>query len=141
LTDEDFELYEHLIKNFNVHKRVDHAVHENTRTNKAVKALKKGDLVEMGRLMNESHDSLRDLYEVSCKELDTLVDYFRDNNAIGARMTGAGFGGCAIALVATKDVENVIKNVRKGYFEKIGYHADFYPVSTSDGTKKIMVEE
>ena len=139
MTTEVFRNKEKLIKNFTVRKRVEHAVYENYRTNTAVKALQDGNLIKMGQLMNQSHDSLRDLYEVSCKELDTLVDYFRQNGAIGARMTGAGFGGCTIALVATKDVDTVIKNVKEAYLDRVGYHADFYPVKTSDGTKKINI--
>lgn len=139
MTIDEFETNKKLIKNFTVRNRVEHAVYENDRTNNAVKALREGDLVLMGELMNQSHDSLRDLYEVSCKELDVLVDYFRDNGSIGARMTGAGFGGCVIALVETKEVDEVIEEVKKAYLEKIGYHADFYPVQTSDGTKKISL--
>ena len=137
LTIEQYEENKKQIKNLTIRNRVEHAVYENIRTLEAVEALKRGNLVLMGSLMNQSHDSLRDLYEVSCRELDILVDYFRMNGAIGARMTGAGFGGCAIALVPTKDVDAVIQKVRKGYLDKIGYNADFYPVSTSDGTKKI----
>lgn len=139
LTTTQFEAHKKGIKNFTVRKRVEHAVYENDRTNNAVKALQDGNLILMGQLMNQSHDSLRDLYEVSCKELDTLVEYFRKYGAIGARMTGAGFGGCTIALVATKDVDVVIENVKKEYLDRIGFNADFYPVKTSDGTKKINI--
>lgn len=141
LTGKQFETHKKVIKDFTVRKRVEHAVYENERTINAVKALREGNLVKMGQLMNESHDSLRDLYEVSCKELDTLVDYFRKNGALGARMTGAGFGGCTIALVKTTDVDKVVEDVKKEYLARIGYNADFYAVKTNNGTRKINIEE
>jgi len=140
MTSEVYENNKSKIKNFVVRNRVEHAVYENERTVNAVKALEEGKILKMGQLMNQSHNSLRDLYEVSCKELDVLVDYFRKNGAIGARMTGAGFGGCAIALVPTLKVEKVIEEVKKSYLDIIGYHASFYAVKTSDGTKKINLE-
>jgi galactokinase len=128
------------IKDDVVLKRVQHAVYENERTQNAVKALKENDLITFGRLMNESHDSLRDLFEVSCLELDTLVEAFRQNGATGARMTGAGFGGCSIILIEKDKAQQAIANVSDIYYKKIGYHADFYQVETSDGTKLLEVE-
>ena len=87
--------------------------------------------------MNKSHDSLRYLYEVSCLELDVLVESFRKHGATGSRMTGAGFGGCTINLVKTDKVDKVIKNVQKDYIKQVGYTADFYLVNTSNGARKL----
>ena len=91
--------------------------------------------------MNQSHDSLRDLYEVSCKELDTLVNSFRKYGAIGSRMTGAGFGGCVVSLVKTSEINGIIAKVNQEYIDEIGYSADFYPVESSKGTRKLESEE
>ena len=141
LTVNQFNDVKSIFTDVDIKNRVEHAVYENHRTIEAVSALRKGDILRFGELMNQSHSSLRDLFEVSCTELDILTDYFQKNNAIGARMTGAGFGGCVIALVKTSEVDKVLKEVKKGYFNKIGYNADFYPVKTSDGSKKMMLEE
>jgi len=121
--------------------RVEHIVTENERTKQAVLAFQAHDLSIFGDLMNKSHDSLRDLYEVSCLELDTLVNSFRKHGAIGSRMTGAGFGGCTISLVKTDQLEYIISNVSKDYKNIIGYDASFYPVKASDGAKKIESED
>ena len=88
--------------------------------------------------MNESHDSLRDDYEVTGIELDTLVDLARSQEGtIGARMTGAGFGGCTVALVKKDSVDSFIENVGNGYKEKIGYEASFYIANVGNGTREI----
>ena len=114
---------------------------ENERTLNAVEALKHNDLITFGALMNQSHDSLRDLYNVSCKELDTLVNSFRKYGALGSRMTGAGFGGCVVSLVKTNEIKDIISKVNQEYRDEIGYSADFYPVITSNGTRKLESEE
>ena len=115
-------------------RRARHAVYENQRTRKAAEALKKGDLAEFGRLMNESHVSLRDDYEVTGIELDTLVEEaWNCPGVIGSRMTGAGFGGCTVSIVKTEDIDNFIAKVGAAYKEKIGYAADFYVVDIGDG--------
>lgn len=136
-----FEEVKSYIKHPIIRQRVEHAVYENERTKNAVKALTNHNILQFGSLMNESHNSLRDLYEVSCKELDVLVDAFREYGAIGSRMTGAGFGGCTISLVPTKDVEEIVQKVHLKYKKKIGYNADFYPVNTDDGARKLESEE
>ena len=111
-----------------------HAVYENQRTLKAVDALKAGNLEEFGKLMNASHVSLRDDYEVTGIELDTLVENaWEQEGVIGSRMTGAGFGGCTVSIVKTDCVDKFIENVGKAYLEKIGYAADFYVVEIGDG--------
>ncbi len=137
LCEEDFEKNKHLIKNDIERKRARHAVYENMRTIKAVKALNNGDIKLFGQLMNASHNSLRDDYEVTCIELDTLVAAALANGAIGSRMTGAGFGGCTVSLVHDSKIEEFIKAVQSVYEETIGYKADFHVVSIGDGTRQI----
>ncbi len=133
LTEEEFEQNKHLIKDEIRQKRAKHAVYENQRTLKAVQALKDNNLDLFGKLMVESHNSLRDDYEVTGIELDTLVEEaLKQEGVIGARMTGAGFGGCAVSIVKTDKVENFIENVEKGYREKIGYNPEFYVVEIGD---------
>lgn len=120
------------------YKRAYHAISENARTKKAAEVLKAGDLKAFGDLMVASHKSLREDYEVTGIELDTLVD--RANNikgVLGARVTGAGFGGCAIAIVNNSIVDDFIEEVGQHYLNKIGYAADFYVATAGDGAKKI----
>ena len=136
LSEEEFEKNKHLIKDENRQKRAKHAVYENQRTIKAVKALQENKIDLLGKLMIESHNSLRDDYEVTGKELDTLVEEsLKQNGVVGARMTGAGFGGCAVSIVENDKVEKFIENVSKAYKEKIGYDADFYVVEIGDGPR------
>lgn len=134
LKEEEFEKNKDLIKDENRRKRAKHAVYENQRTIKAVEALKSNNIVEFGKLMYGSHDSLRYDYEVTGKELDTLIDEAKKvNGVIGARMTGAGFGGCAVSIVKSNCVDQFIKDVGKGYKDIIGYDASFYVVDVGDG--------
>ena len=101
--------------------------------------LQQNNLSEFGRLMNESHVSLRDDYEVTGIELDTIVESaWKQPGTVGARVTGAGFGGCAIAIVENDKIENFIKNVGNEYLEKIGYAADFYVASVGAGAHEIL---
>ena len=117
-----------------VAKRAEHVVMECDRVNKAVKALKEGNIVELGSLLNESHYSLRDLYEVTGKELDTLSAFARNEvDCLGSRMIGAGFGGCTISIVKKTAVEGFIRRVSKAYNDAIGYKASFYETSIEDG--------
>ena len=117
-----------------VAKRAEHVVMECARVQEAVSALKKGDIVELGRLLNESHFSLRDLYEVTGKELDTLSAFARkESDCLGSRMIGAGFGGCTISIVKKTAVEGFIRRVGKAYQDAIGYKASFYETSIEDG--------
>ena len=127
-----------MIKNEVNRKRAKHAVYENQRTIKAQKELSTGNLEEFGKLMNQSHESLRDDYEVTGKELDTLVELaWKQDGVIGSRMTGAGFGGCTVSIVKKDKIDEFIKNVGKGYKEKIGYEADFYIVEVSEGPREL----
>ena len=138
LSVEEFNKSKKLIKNEINRKRAKHAVYENQRTIKAQKELMEGNLEEFGRLMNESHVSLRDDYEVTGIELDTMVEIaWNQEGVIGSRMTGAGFGGCTISIVKKNAVDKFIANVGKEYKERVGLNADFYVVNISDGAKKL----
>lgn len=138
LTEEEFENNKYLIKNDIRAKRAKHAVYENQRTLKAVKALQNNDIETFGKLMNDSHASLRDDYEVTGKELDTLVDLaWKHEATVGSRMTGAGFGGCTVSIVKKAMEEDFINTVGKGYKEIIGYDANFYVANIGDGTREI----
>lgn len=138
LTEEEFEANKELIENEIDRKRAKHAVYENQRTLKAVKALEDNNLELFGQLMVGSHVSLRDDYEVTGIELDTLVSLaLKQDGVIGARMTGAGFGGCTVSIVRNENVGNFIENVTKGYKEVIGYAPTFYVANISNGTRKI----
>ena len=138
LTEEQFEQNKDLIKDEIDRKRAHHAVYENIRTKKAVEALNNGDITKFGLLMNDSHISLRDDYEVTGIELDTLVECaWKHPGTIGARMTGAGFGGCTVSIVKTSEVNNFIEQVGNEYEDKIGYKADFYVVDIGDGAREL----
>lgn len=138
LTEEEFDKNKHLIKNSVNIKRAKHAVYENQRTIRAVKALKEEDIETFGLLMSASHVSLRDDYEVTGIELDTLVELaWKQNGVIGSRMTGAGFGGCTVSIVKNDYIDDFIKNVGEAYAEKIGYEASFYVVNIGDGARKL----
>ncbi len=116
-------------------RRARHAVYENQRTVEAVKLLNAGDVAGFGQLMNASHVSLRDDYEVTGIELDTLAETsWEVPGVLGARMTGAGFGGCAVAIVRDEAVDGYIRHVGEKYRKTVGYEAAFYVVETGDGT-------
>ncbi len=128
----------HLIDNEIVRRRVLHAVSENERTLAAAKALEKGDIVEFGRLMLESHYSLRDDYEVSCKELDFLVDTARKHTGVyGSRMTGGGFGGCTVNLIRPYAAESFISAINSAYKKEYGIEAKAYIVRAGSGVCRI----
>lgn len=138
LDEAQFERYRSAIKSEVRQRRAKHAVYENQRTIKAVEALKAGDIEEFGKLMIASHDSLRDDYEVTGKELDTLVaSALKQDGVIGSRMTGAGFGGCTVSIVKNDNIDAFIENVGKEYKDTIGYAADFYVVEVGDGAGTI----
>ncbi|WP_454976621.1 galactokinase [Capnocytophaga bilenii] len=139
LSIDTFEAHKHLIKSEVRQRRAKHAVYENQRTLKAQKALSEGNLTEFGKLMNQSHISLRDDYEVTGKELDTLAALaWEQEGVIGSRMTGAGFGGCTVSIVKKNKVDDFIKNVGAAYQKEIGYAADFYIANISDGAKVLI---
>lgn len=134
LSEKEFEQFKGIIKSDVRMKRAKHAVYENQRTIKAVEALKANDIALFGELMNASHVSLRDDYEVTGIELDTLVEEaWKVEGIIGSRMTGAGFGGCTVSIVKDEAIDTFIKEVGAAYEAKIGYAADFYVVEIGDG--------
>ncbi|PXV89080.1 galactokinase [Lachnotalea glycerini] len=138
LTEDEFEEVQSAIKDPIRRKRAKHAVYENQRTIKAVNALKENNIALFGKLMNESHVSLRDDYEVTGKELDTLVEAaWEQEGVIGSRMTGAGFGGCTVSIVENDKVDGFVKAVGEKYLKNIGYAADFYVVDIGDGAREI----
>jgi galactokinase len=129
---------EHIIEDPIIRKRVRHVVSENRRVLDAVKALMNRQFTTFGRLMNESHDSLRDDYEVTGIELDTMVEISRQQNGvIGSRMTGAGFGGCTVSLVPKDSIDDFIQEVGAAYHEKTGLKAEFYVPEIVGGARKI----
>ena len=139
LTEDEFNENINLINNNTDKKRAKHAVYENQRVLKAVKALEESDLKLFGKLMIDSHNSLKYEYEVTGIELDTLVDIaLKQEGVIGSRMTGAGFGGCSVSIVKEDKVDDFIKNVGKLYEESIGYSPIFYVANISCGAKKLI---
>ena len=138
LSVDEFNKVKHFITDPEQLKRATHAVTENARTQEAVEKLKAGDIKGFGKLMNESHISLRDDYEVTGFELDSLVEAaWKAPGVIGSRMTGAGFGGCTVSIVKDSDIDEFIKEVGKEYKEKTGLTADFYVAKIGDGSRKL----
>ena len=134
LTEEEYEANKDAIKSEIRQKRAKHAVYENQRAIKAVAALKENDVETFGKLMNASHVSLRDDYEVSCEEIDILVDLaWATPGVIGSRITGGGFGGCTVSIVKNDAVDNFVSTIGKAYAEKVGHEAEFYVVDIGDG--------
>ncbi|HAK68112.1 MAG TPA: galactokinase [Treponema sp.] len=138
LTPEDWEKCRGTIKNEVLLKRARHCVYENQRVKDAVQALKRGDLKELGQLLNASHESLKNDYEVTGIELDTLAEAAqKQEGCLGARMTGAGFGGCGIALVHKDYLDSFVENVQNAYTAKIGYKAGFFACESGDGVSRL----
>ena len=134
-----FQSHRHLIKDPVLQKRALHVISENFRVNEAKDALKGGELITFGKLMYSSHESLKDLYEVSGKELDTIVEFSRSyKDCIGARMTGAGFGGCAIALVRKSKFDDFAKGLTSYYRDRIGYEPEVFASDIGDGVKTVL---
>lgn len=138
LSNEQFDALSVHIKEENVYKRAKHAVYENTRTLEAKEALKRGDLKRFGELMNASHISLRDDYEVTGMELDTLVQIaWNQEGVLGSRMTGAGFGGCTISIVKSDQLEQFKENIINEYTRRIGYQPTIYMVEVGEGARRL----
>ena len=134
LSEEEFELHKNAIQSEVRQKRAKHAVYENQRAIKAVKALAENDVETFGKLMNASHVSLRDDYEVSCKEIDILVDLaWGIEGVIGSRITGGGFGGCTVSIVKNEAVDTFIEIIDAAYEAKVGHKAEFYVVDIGNG--------
>jgi len=134
LTPEQFEKHKYIIQDEVDRKRAKHAVYENSRTKEAVIKLQRGDIDGFGQLMRESHESLQNDYEVTGKELDTLVKAaWSQEGVIGSRMTGAGFGGCTVNIVKKNKIDMFIEQVGRDYTEETGLIADFYVVQVGGG--------
>lgn len=134
LTAEVFEKVQEMIGSPVRLRRARHAVTENQRTIQAVEALERGESFEFGQLMNASHLSLKEDYEVSCEELDILVEEAWDiDGVLGSRMMGAGFGGCTVSIVENSAVNEFIRKVGENYEQRTGLHAEFYVVETGNG--------
>ena len=139
LTEKEFEENQYLITDEVQRKRAKHAVYENQRTIKAVNALKNNDIETFGKLMNASHISLRDDYEVSCPEVDKLVEIaWNIPGVIGSRITGGGFGGCTVSIVKNDAIENFRKEVISKYKEATGIDAEIYEAEIGDGAGRIQ---
>lgn len=139
LTPERFAPLETLLTDDVLHRRAKHVVEENARVLASVAALEQNDLVRFGELMNQSHDSLRDLYEVSCLELDVMVEEARTiEGTLGSRMTGAGFGGCTVSLVHEDAVESFLSRVGKNYEERTGLKPEFYVCGIGEGVHQVI---
>lgn len=138
LKPEEFEQLKDAIKDPVCRKRAKHAVYEEARSVKAYDELNKGNIEEFGKLMDASHVSLRDDFEVTCKELDTLAEEaWKQPGTIGGRMTGGGFGGCTVNIVKNDAIDDFVKNVGDAYEKKIGYPASFYIVEIGDGPHRV----
>ncbi|HDR67727.1 MAG TPA: galactokinase [Bacteroidaceae bacterium] len=136
---DEFNEYASHITDETIRRRARHVISENDRTLRAIDELNAGNIEAFGRLMNQSHDSLRDDYEVTGRELDTLVEEARKiEGTIGSRMTGAGFGGCTVSIVKEDAIEEFTVKVGKGYHDKTGLKADFYIAEIGDGSKRIQ---
>ncbi|WP_322786104.1 galactokinase [Caldanaerobius polysaccharolyticus] len=135
---EEFEKHKYLIEDDIVRKRVEHVVYEDERVLSSIDVLEKGDLKSFGRLMTQSHESLRDLYEVTGVELDTLVEEaLKIEGVLGSRMTGAGFGGCTVTIIHRANIEEFKTKVGENYTRKTGLKADFYVFEVGDGVREI----
>ncbi len=138
ITPEEFEAHKNAIEDEVVRNRVTHVIYEDARVLESVKALKNGDIKAFGQYMNQSHASLRDLYEVTGIELDTLAETAQGvPGVIGSRMTGGGFGGCTVSIVENGAIDSFIESVGKIYKEKIGYEASFYIFDIGDGAREL----
>lgn len=138
ISPQEFEAHKDVLGDEIIKNRITHVIYEDDRVLKSVEALKKGDIEAFGKYMNQSHASLRDLYEVTGEELDTLAAAAQSlPGVIGSRMTGGGFGGCTVSIVKESEIENFTETVGKIYREKIGYDASFYIFDIGDGAREL----
>lgn len=138
LTEEEYEAHKDAIKDPVRQKRAKHAVYENQRTIRAAEALKNNQTELFGKLMNASHESLKNDYEVSCEEIDILVELAQEMpGVLGSRITGGGFGGCTVSIVKNEAIDDFIDSIGKAYQKKVGHSAEFYVVDIGDGAHKL----
>jgi galactokinase len=136
---EDFIANKDVIEEKVVRKRVEHVISENNRVLKSVEALKNKDMNAFGEYLVASHNSLKNLYEVTGMELDTLVgEALKIEGVVGSRMTGAGFGGCTVSIAREESVEGFVEHVGRSYFRKTGLKAEFYVSEVGDGGQEIL---
>lgn len=141
ITPEDFESHKNVIENETVRRRIKHVVNECGRVKESVEAMRSNNIVKFGELMNASHDSLQYDYEVSCEELDYLVELARKTDGVvGSRMTGAGFGGCTVSIIREDAICGYIETAGKAYEQKFGYPASFYISEVGDGGREIKTD-
>lgn len=139
MSPEVFEANKMLIENPVDRKRAAHAVYEQDRVVKAFAAMESGDMIMLGQYLDASHDSLRDLYEVTGEGLDTMVNEARKiDGVLGSRMTGAGFGGCTISLVKAEAIDRFIEQVGKAYQAHMNIEGEFYIATVGDGAKELV---
>lgn len=139
VTPEQLDVHKHLLKDEIVRNRAIHVIEESDRVRRATSALQAGKLSDFGKMMLQSHESLRDLFEVSSATLDCMVDLaMQAEGVIGSRMTGAGFGGCTVSLVHKESVENFIQEVGAGYSAAMNLDADFYVTTAVDGAGEVF---
>lgn len=139
ISTEEFDRFKHEIKDETVRKRAEHIIEEDDRVLRSVEALNNNDIELFGRYMTASHDSLRDLYEVTGTELDTLAEEaLKIEGTAGSRMTGAGFGGCTVSIVREEAVDEFIDRVGKGYTARTGLVPTFYITEVGDGGREII---
>lgn len=142
LSIEEFEANKLLITDEVCRRRAKHAVYENQRTIRAVAALKAGDIVTFGKLMNESHVSLRDDYETSCREADILAEEaWKIPGVLGSRITGGGFGGCTVSIVKDEATDEFKEKIGAVYLKKVGYPASFYMLQIGSGPREFTKEK
>ncbi len=140
VTIEQFEENKDVIKNETTRKRIKHVVYECDRVRKSAEAMKNNDVALFGHYMNESHDSLQYDYEVSCSELDYVVNMGRKiEGVLGIRMTGAGFGGCTVAIIKNGAVDKYVERIGVLFEEEFGHKASFYVTGTGDGGREICL--
>jgi galactokinase len=131
-------MHKGLIRDETAVRRARHAVTEEARTIEAARALEADDLAEFGRLMVQSHESLRDDFEASCYESDVMVAAAISSGALGSRQTGGGFGGCAVNLIKADSLDDFIARVGREYTEKTGLIPEFYTAQAGDGAREIV---
>ena len=139
LSEPELLSYQYLFQSDVIFRRARHAVTEQARTLKAKEAMEKHDVFLFGKLLDASHQSLKNDYEVTGLHLDALVEAAKLRGAVGARVTGAGFGGCAIALVSDSKVQTFIDLVSRDYLKKTGFQASFHRVTFEDGVRRLEI--
>lgn len=139
VTPEEYLKHKELLKDETLKKRIKHVIYECDRVKNSAEALKNGDIAAFGKYMLESHASLKNDYEVSCSELDFIVDTAKNlDGVLGIRMTGGGFGGCTVAIVKEDAVDGFIETIKNAYKEQFSHPASFYVTNTGNGGREVI---